>query len=122
MRRRTFLAGTAAGAAAGAGALWLHVSDPARAWLDATPPARLWSRETTTAGAWIRDTVTGGDPPPLMPSAPAGAERLTRRFSAARGATVDFYTAVPAGYGDGRGLPVCLVLHGGAKRPPDFPA
>jgi S-formylglutathione hydrolase FrmB len=35
---------------------------------------------------------------------------------------VDFYTAVPAGHGDGRGLPVCLVLHGGSKTARDFPA
>jgi S-formylglutathione hydrolase FrmB len=27
---------------------------------------------------------------------------------------------VPAGHGDGRGLPICLVLHGGSKRPADF--
>ena len=38
-----------------------------------------------------------------------------------RGRTVDFYTAVPAGYGDGKGLPICLVLHGGTARPADFP-
>ncbi|MFC6567627.1 alpha/beta hydrolase-fold protein [Actinoplanes utahensis] len=57
-----------------------------------------------------------------VPDAPAGDERLERRFSAARGRDVDFYTAVPDGYGDGRGLPVCLVLHGGSKRPADFPA
>ena len=60
------------------------------------------------------------DSPPVMPSAPPGDERLIRQFSAARGRTVDFYTAVPAGHGDGRGLPVCFVLHGGSKRPADF--
>lgn len=43
-------------------------------------------------------------------------------YSTARGRVVDFYTAVPHGYGDGRGLPVCLVLHGGSKRPADFAA
>lgn len=42
-------------------------------------------------------------------------------MSAARGRTVDFYTAVPAGYSDGRGLPVCLVLHGASKAARDFP-
>ncbi len=56
-----------------------------------------------------------------IPDAPIGAERVERRFSAARGRLVDFYTAVPHGHGDGRGLPVCLVLHGGSRRPPDFP-
>ncbi|GAB7051073.1 alpha/beta hydrolase-fold protein [Catenuloplanes indicus JCM 9534] len=54
--------------------------------------------------------------------APAGVERLERVWSAARGREVDLYTAVPHGHGDGRGLPVCLVLHGGSKRPPDFAA
>lgn len=62
------------------------------------------------------------DPGPIVPSAPAGDERLERRLSAARGRPVDFYTAVPAGYGAGRGLPVCLVLHGGSKTAADFPA
>ncbi|MFC3990672.1 hypothetical protein ACFOZ6_19620 [Actinoplanes siamensis] len=27
---------------------------------------------------------------------------------------------MPAGHGDGAGLPVCLILHGGSKRPADF--
>jgi hypothetical protein len=58
----------------------------------------------------------------VVPSAPAGDERLEQRQSAARGRTVDFYTAVPDGYGDGRGLPVCLILHGGTKRPGDYAA
>lgn len=60
------------------------------------------------------------DADPLAPRAPAGDERLEQRVSAARGRTVDFYTAVPGGFGDGRGLPVCLVLHGGSKRPRDY--
>jgi pimeloyl-ACP methyl ester carboxylesterase len=59
---------------------------------------------------------------PVIPDAPVGDERLEQRRSAARGRTVDFYTAVPAGYGDGRGLPVLLVLHGGSKTAADFPA
>ncbi|GAA1884530.1 alpha/beta hydrolase-fold protein [Asanoa iriomotensis] len=52
-----------------------------------------------------------------MPEARAGDERLERKMSAARGKEIDFYTAVPDGYGDGKGLPVCLVMHGEAKRP-----
>ncbi|WP_308120933.1 alpha/beta hydrolase-fold protein [Paractinoplanes bogorensis] len=51
-----------------------------------------------------------------------GDERLERRDSATRGKLVDFYTAVPAGHGSGRGLPVCLVLHGASKTAADFPA
>jgi hypothetical protein len=117
MRRRTFLAGTAAMASTAAAGAWLRTNDPARAWLSARPPARVWSAWTNAARSAIRN-----DPPPRRPSAPAGTETLTRRFSTARGRTVDFYTAVPAGYGDGRGLPVCFVLHGASKRPPDYPS
>ncbi|GAA3213826.1 alpha/beta hydrolase-fold protein [Dactylosporangium siamense] len=57
-----------------------------------------------------------------VPDAALGDERLEQRRSDARGRTVDFYTCVPAGHGDGRGLPVCLVLHGGSKTARDFPA
>jgi S-formylglutathione hydrolase FrmB len=60
------------------------------------------------------------DPTPVVPSAPAGDERLEQRASASRGKSVDFYTAVPAGHGDGRGLPVCLILHGASKTPRDY--
>ncbi len=56
----------------------------------------------------------------LIPDAPAGDERLERRRSAARGREVDFYTAVPADHGDGRGLPVCVVLHGASATAADF--
>lgn len=58
---------------------------------------------------------------PAVPDAPVGDERLVRRVSAARGREIDFYTAVPAGHGDGRGLPVCLTLHGASKTARDFP-
>ena len=74
------------------------------------------------AGTWVRWSGPGGSRAPVVPSVPAGDERLEQRESAARGRAVDFYTAVPDGYRDGRGLPVCLVLHGGAKRPTDFAA
>jgi putative esterase len=62
------------------------------------------------------------DPPPVVPDAPLGVQRLERRWSKARGRMVDFYTAVPAGHGAGRGLPVCLILHGASKTPADYPA
>ncbi|WP_239126371.1 alpha/beta hydrolase-fold protein [Asanoa siamensis] len=52
--------------------------------------------------------------------AAAGDERLERKQSVSRQKAVDFYTAVPAGHGDGKGLPVCLVLHGRTSRPEDF--
>lgn len=57
---------------------------------------------------------------PAIPAAPAGDERVERRRSARRGMDVDFYTAVPAGHGDGHGLPVVLVLHGDTAQPGDF--
>jgi hypothetical protein len=57
---------------------------------------------------------------PVIPAAPAGDERVERRKSVMRGQLVDFYTAVPAGYGEGHGLPVCLVLHGATPQPGDF--
>lgn len=59
-------------------------------------------------------------PAPAVPDAPAGDERLIRIRSGARGSEVDFWTAVPEGYGDGRGLPVCLVLHGASATPRDY--
>ncbi|GAA4580982.1 alpha/beta hydrolase-fold protein [Micromonospora coerulea] len=57
---------------------------------------------------------------PAPPDAPPGDERLIRIASGARGREVDFWTAVPEGYGDGRGLPVCLVLHGASATARDF--
>jgi hypothetical protein len=74
----------------------------------------------TAGAAWWR--VAEQPALPVVPAAPLGDERVERRESAARGRSVDFYTAVPAGHGDGRGLPVCLVLHGGSKTTVDFPA
>jgi pimeloyl-ACP methyl ester carboxylesterase len=70
--------------------------------------------------AWWRVAPRSAEP--VIPDAPVGDERVERRHSAARGRTVDYYTAVPAGHGDGRGLPVCLVLHGGSKTARDFPS
>ncbi|PRY33272.1 alpha/beta hydrolase [Pseudosporangium ferrugineum] len=70
-------------------------------------------------GAYLRDRYAAR---PVIPDVPLGDERLEQRPSRARGRTVDFYTAVPHGHGDGRGLPVCLVLHGASKTAADFPA
>ncbi|WP_306214453.1 alpha/beta hydrolase-fold protein [Actinoplanes sp. RD1] len=87
-------------------------------------------RRTLLAGAGTALTLTAATSysqlrpadVPVLPDAPAGDERLEQRVSRARGRTVDFWTAVPAGHGDGRGLPVCLVLHGASKTAADFPA
>ena len=62
-----------------------------------------------------------GELPGPVPDAPVGDERLERRRSAARDRTVDFYTAVPAGHGNGHGLPVCLILHGASATAADYP-
>ncbi|MEV4708955.1 alpha/beta hydrolase-fold protein [Actinoplanes sp. NPDC049316] len=71
------------------------------------------------AGGYARNRYAAE---PVIPDAPLGDERLETRRSRARGRDVDFYTAVPAGHGDGRGLPVCLVLHGASKTAADYPA
>jgi len=55
-----------------------------------------------------------------IPAVPAGTVRFEQVDSVRRGSTVDLFTAVPAGHGDGAGLPVCLVLHGASGRPADY--
>lgn len=56
-------------------------------------------------------TRLGVAPDPFVPDAPEGEVRLERVTSQAMG-EVDLFTAVPAGHGDGAGLPVVVVLHG----------
>lgn len=51
-------------------------------------------------------------PDPYVPDAAEGEVRLESVSSAALGGDVDLFTAVPAGFGDGAGLPVVVVLHG----------
>jgi predicted esterase len=77
-----------------------------------------------TGAGPVRNLLAGGvsDAPGPVPDATPGDERVERRWSDARGRDVDFYTAVPAGHGDGRGLPVCLILHGASATASDFPA
>jgi len=93
--RRTFLVGGAvAGAAAVGGLVWgVHE--------DAIPLPGPIARRLADKG-----------PDGVVPSVPPGRQGVTTRHSNARGQDVAFYTAVPDGYGDGHGLPVCLVLHG----------
>jgi S-formylglutathione hydrolase FrmB len=59
-------------------------------------------------------------PDAFIPDAPEGVVKLETVHSAARGRDVDLFTAVPHGYGAGKGLPVCIVLHGATARPKDF--
>jgi len=71
-------------------------------------------------GVALRSRGGNGEAPGPVPDAPVGDERIERRRSEARGKEVDFYTSVPAGHGDGKGLPVCLVLHGASATAADF--
>ena len=59
-------------------------------------------------------------PHPHIPRAPEGEIKLVQVYSHARGQTVDLFTAVPHGHGDGAGLPVCMVLHGVTATPSDY--
>lgn len=62
----------------------------------------------------------GVTPDPFIPSAAEGEVRLDRLDSTAMGTAVDLFTAVPAGHGDGAGLPVVVVLHGSSARARDL--
>lgn len=68
----------------------------------------------------IRRRFEDDGPDGVIPTAAPGDERVEVRRSEARGRDVDFYTAVPAGHGDGRDLPVCIVLHGATATAADF--
>jgi hypothetical protein len=61
-------------------------------------------------------------PDPFVPDAPEGQVRLETVRSDAMGGEVDLFTAVPAGHGDGAGLPVVVVLHGSSASAADFRA
>lgn len=95
--RRALLTGTAG--VAGVGALTVAGWELA--------PFRLKERLGLTAEAYI-------------PDAPEGRIRLETLRSTAMGGEVDLFTAVPAGHGDGAGLPVVVVLHGASARAVDF--
>jgi pimeloyl-ACP methyl ester carboxylesterase len=73
----------------------------------------------------LRDTISrrfeDDGPDGVIPTAAPGDERVESMKSEARRRKVDFYTAVPAGHGDGKGLPVCLVLHGASATAADYP-
>jgi hypothetical protein len=73
------------------------------------------------AGGWgpVRRALAG-PPDPYVPDAEEGRVRLETVSSAAMGGDVSLFTAVPAGYGDGRGLPVVVVLHGASASAADF--
>src|ERR1051325_3059135 len=59
-------------------------------------------------------------PHPHIPDAPEGQIRLEQVHSQARGRTVELFTAVTHGHGDGAGLPVGGILHGASATPKDY--
>jgi hypothetical protein len=61
-------------------------------------------------------------PDPYIPDAPEGEVRLDKVWSDAMGREMDLFTAVPAGHGDGAGLPVVVVLHGSSASASQFRA
>jgi pimeloyl-ACP methyl ester carboxylesterase len=63
-----------------------------------------------------------GVPDAYIPDAPEGKVTLEQVYSKSRGAEVDFFTAVPAGYGNGKDLPVVVVCHGATATPADYQA
>ncbi|MFC4784881.1 alpha/beta hydrolase-fold protein [Nocardioides sp. MAHUQ-72] len=54
----------------------------------------------------------GLTPEPFVPDAPEGRVRVESVRSQAMRGEIGLFTAVPAGHGDGAGLPVVVVLHG----------
>lgn len=68
----------------------------------------------------VRRMMQDTGPAGVIPAVPAGRVRLERVQSQARGRQVGFWTAVPAGYGAGAGLPVCFILHGGTATTADY--
>jgi len=63
--------------------------------------------------------MLGIEPDVFVPDVAEGEVRLQRVSSQAMG-EVDLFTAVPAGYGDGAGLPVVVVLHGSSASAADL--
>jgi hypothetical protein len=100
-RRRAIVLGAGVAAIAGLGAAGLATG--------ALPVPDRLRRATLDQG-----------PDGSIPDAPVGQVTLERRRSEARAREVGFFTAVPDGYGDGAGLPVCLVLHGASATTDDF--
>jgi S-formylglutathione hydrolase FrmB len=59
-------------------------------------------------------------PPAFIPDAEVGQVTLETVYSESRGMDVDLFTAVPAGYGNGKGLPVVVICHGATATPADY--
>jgi poly(3-hydroxybutyrate) depolymerase len=72
------------------------------------------------ANSWQVRHALGLTDEPYLPDAAEGQVRLETVSSRAMGGDVDLFTAVPAGHGDGAGLPVVVVLHGSSATAADF--
>ncbi|MEQ6899700.1 alpha/beta hydrolase-fold protein [Nocardioides sp. YIM 152588] len=75
---------------------------------------------TLEAAPWRMRRALGLTPDPYIPDAEEGVVELTTVSSRALGADVDLFTAVPAGHGDGAGLPVVVVMHGASASAAEF--
>lgn len=69
-----------------------------------------WESAPNSVHTRVRNRL-GLDSGPFIPDAAEGRVRLERVRSQHMGA-VDLFTAVPAGYGRGEGLPVIVMMHG----------
>lgn len=96
MRRRFLIGGAAVGGVAlGAAASWPFLPDRVK-------------------------NVFVDPPPAFIPDAEVGKVTLESVYSESRGMDVDLFTAVPAGFGNGRGLPVVVVCHGATATPASY--
>ena len=66
--------------------------------------------------------VFGPQPDPFIPDADVGTVTLESVYSESRGLDVDLFTAVPAGYGKGKNLPVAVICHGATATPASYEA
>lgn len=69
---------------------------------------------------WPARQALGLTPEPFIPDAAEGRLRIEAVSSEAMGRDVELFTAVPAGHGDGAGLPVVVVMHGASASASDF--
>jgi hypothetical protein len=68
----------------------------------------------------IRRQLQNKGPDGAIPAVPEGRIAVEQVDSVARARRVGLWTAVPDGHGAGRGLPVCLILHGGSATTADY--
>lgn len=89
------------------------------------PPSRSLARVGWRPGwsrcrARVRRRFEDKGPDGVIPDVAEGQVRLERVRSVARRRTIGLFSAVPDGHGAGKGLPVCLVLHGASATTADF--